>query len=108
MDDYLIAWDIETVPDLSAVARAHDLEEHDIAAARAVLGEKFPKHPWHQIVCIGALIAARSAEGWQVLSLGAPHVGARSEADLITAFVSRIAELEPRLITFNGNAFDLP
>jgi 3'-5' exonuclease len=79
MDDYLIAWDIETVPDLSAVARAHDLEEHDIAAARAVLGEKFPKHPWHQIVCIGALIAARSAEGWQVLSLGAPHVGARSE-----------------------------
>ena len=108
MDEHVIVWDLETIPDLAAVARAHDLEEHNIAAARAVLGEKFPKHPWHQIVCIGALIAARSPEGWQVLSLGAPHVGARTEAELITAFVGKIAELEPRLVTFNGNAFDLP
>jgi hypothetical protein len=35
-------------------------------------------------------------------ALGAPHVGDRSEAELIQAFVDRIAELNPQLVTFNG------
>jgi predicted PolB exonuclease-like 3'-5' exonuclease len=41
-------------------------------------------------------------------ALGAPHVGERSEKQLITAFVDRIAEFSPQLVTFNGNSFDLP
>jgi 3'-5' exonuclease len=41
-------------------------------------------------------------------ALGAPHCGERSERELIEAFVQRIAELSPQLITFNGNSFDLP
>jgi 3'-5' exonuclease len=41
-------------------------------------------------------------------ALGAPHCGDRSEKELITAFVGRIAELTPQLVTFNGNSFDLP
>jgi len=43
-----------------------------------------------------------------VNSLGAPHVGERSEKELITAFVSRIAELGPQLVTFSGSSFDYP
>jgi predicted PolB exonuclease-like 3'-5' exonuclease len=35
-------------------------------------------------------------------------VGERSEKELISAFVDKIAELRPQLITFNGNSFDLP
>jgi predicted PolB exonuclease-like 3'-5' exonuclease len=46
--------------------------------------------------------------GWQVLSKGAPHCGSRTEADLIEAFGNRIGEYQPRLVTFNGNSFDLP
>jgi predicted PolB exonuclease-like 3'-5' exonuclease len=71
-------------------------------------GDKFPKHIFHRIVCIGALIASRLPEGWQVDAIGAPHIGERSEKDLIQSFVDKIAELRPRLITFNGSRFDLP
>jgi predicted PolB exonuclease-like 3'-5' exonuclease len=45
---------------------------------------------------------------WVVDALGAPHVGERTEKQLITAFVDRIAELSPQLITFNGHSFDRP
>jgi hypothetical protein len=47
------------------------------------LGGSFPKHPLHGIVCIGALVASRHQEGWRVDALGAPHIGERSEAELI-------------------------
>jgi len=45
---------------------------------------------------------------WIVDALGAPHVGDRSEGELISAFVDTIAELNPQLVTFNGSSFDLP
>jgi predicted PolB exonuclease-like 3'-5' exonuclease len=41
-------------------------------------------------------------------AIGAPHVGERTEKELITAFSDKIAELSPRLVTFNGHSFDLP
>jgi hypothetical protein len=41
-------------------------------------------------------------------ALGAPHVGERTEKQLIAAFCDKIAELKPQLVTFNGNSFDLP
>jgi predicted PolB exonuclease-like 3'-5' exonuclease len=41
-------------------------------------------------------------------ALGAPHVGERTEKQLIGAFCDKIAELTPQLVTFNGNSFDLP
>jgi predicted PolB exonuclease-like 3'-5' exonuclease len=41
-------------------------------------------------------------------ALGAQHVGERSEKELIAAFVDRIAELKPQLVTFTGSSFDLP
>jgi predicted PolB exonuclease-like 3'-5' exonuclease len=72
------------------------------------MGDKFPKHIYHSIICIGALIAHRDNEHWVVDALGAPHIGERSERELITSFVGRIAELSPQLVTFNGSEFDLP
>jgi 3'-5' exonuclease len=72
------------------------------------MGDKFPKHIYHSIICIGALIAHRDNEHWIVDALGAPHVGDRPERELLTSFVSRIAELSPQLVTFNGSSFDLP
>jgi predicted PolB exonuclease-like 3'-5' exonuclease len=45
---------------------------------------------------------------WAVDAVGAPHVGERTEKQLITAFCGKIAELSPRLVTFNGHSFDLP
>jgi predicted PolB exonuclease-like 3'-5' exonuclease len=109
MSDHVIAWDLETVPDLDAVRRLSDLHETaDESEVRDALGDGFPKLPLHKIVCIGALIAKREDAGWNVVALGAPHIGQRTEAELIASFVSRIGELRPQLISFNGNSFDLP
>jgi len=58
---------------------------------REALRPGFSKHPLHKIVCIGALVASRQAEGWRVDALGAPHIGERSEARLTSDFIERLA-----------------
>src|SRR5215207_6269634 len=103
--DHVLVWDLETVPDLPCVARVNGFDERDEAAAREALGEKFPKHIFHKIVCIGALIAERVEGVWIVRSLGAPNVNERSEAELIQTFVDRIAEFRPQLVGFNTGGF---
>jgi predicted PolB exonuclease-like 3'-5' exonuclease len=106
--DHVFVWDLETVPDLPCVARVNGFDEADEAAAREKLGDKFPKLIFHNIVCIGALIAERVEGVWIVRSLGAPSIAERTEAELIKTFVDRIAEFRPQLVTFNGSSFDLP
>jgi 3'-5' exonuclease len=104
----IIAWDLETIPDLLAAARMLDLGTATEAEVREALGPGFPKHPLHKIVCIGALVASRQPEGWRMDALGAPHVGERTEAELIKAFTERVGQLRPQLVTWNGHSFDLP
>jgi 3'-5' exonuclease len=108
MNSTIIVWDLETVPDLAGFAAANDLVGKSEADIRAELGNKFPKHIYHTIVCIGALVAHRESDHWAVDALGAPHVGERTEKQLIASFCDKIAELKPQLVTFNGNQFDLP
>jgi predicted PolB exonuclease-like 3'-5' exonuclease len=55
-----------------------------------------------------ALVAHQENDSWRVDVLGAPSVAKRSEKELISSFVDRIAELKPQLVTFNGSSFDLP
>jgi hypothetical protein len=104
----VLVWDLETVPDLKGYAAAHGHDGKTDDEIRELLGEKFPKHIYHSIVCIGALVAHQDGNRWAVDALGAPHVGERSERELIAAFVNRIGELKPQLVTFNGSSFDLP
>lgn len=108
MGQYVLIWDLETVPDLDAVRRIHDTPDISDDEAVGLLGGKFPKHPVHKIICIGAIIAERTESGWKVVSKGAPHIGDRTEKELIVGFVDRIAQLQPTLVTFNGSSFDLP
>jgi 3'-5' exonuclease len=108
MKPSVIVWDLETVPDLAGFAAANDLVGKPEADIREALGNKFPKHIYHTIVCIGALVAHREGDHWAVDALGAPHVGERTEKQLIASFCDKIAELKPQLVTFNGNSFDLP
>src|SRR6188474_3364566 len=108
MNGTVIVWDLETVPDLPGFAAANGLVGRPDYEIREAIGNKFPKHIYHSIACIGALVAHRESDHWQADALGAPHVGDHTEKELITAFVDKIAQLRPQLVTFNGNSFDLP
>ena len=83
----VIVCDIETVPDLRGFAAANGLTGRLDDEARAEMGDKFPKLIYHSIVCIGALVAQRQDEHWAVSAVGAPHIGERSEKEIISAFV---------------------
>jgi predicted PolB exonuclease-like 3'-5' exonuclease len=65
LEQSVIVWDLETVPDLAAARRLFDLGDAAEAEVREALGSGFPKHPLHKIACIGALVASRQAEGWR-------------------------------------------
>src|SRR5262249_19198882 len=108
MKSSVIVWDLETVPDLGGFAAANDLVGKSDVEVREALGDKFPKHIYHSIVCIGALIAHWESDHWAVDAVGAPHGGERQGKDLASAFFDKIAELSPRLVPFNGHSFDLP
>jgi predicted PolB exonuclease-like 3'-5' exonuclease len=96
-------WDLETIPDLRGFAAANDLDGKSDDEIREAMGDKFPKHIYHSIACIGALIAHRNNDHWVVDALGAPHVGERTEKELIASFVDRIEELSPQLVTHSSS-----
>src|SRR5215813_13712255 len=102
MKPSVIVWDLETVPDLGGFAAANDLVGKSDVEVREAIGDKLPKHTYHSIVCIGALIAHLELDHWAVDAVGAPHVGERTEKQLIASFCDKIAELKPQLVTFNG------
>jgi hypothetical protein len=66
----VIVWDIETVPDIKsfAAANGHDGKSDD--EIRAAMGDKFPKHIYHSIICIGALVAHQEGGRWIIDTLG--------------------------------------
>jgi predicted PolB exonuclease-like 3'-5' exonuclease len=117
----VVVWDLETVPDLPAAARMLDLPAStppaEIRAALRVWQtrpdntERFLPPPLHQIVVIGAVIAHRAANGWEVEKVHAAYV--RDDFDegaLITNFNDAVLMKhgQPRLVGFNTNTFDLP
>lgn len=108
MSRFAIIWDLETIPDHDAFRRISNCPDASDDEVAELMGDKFAKLPLHQIACIGAVVAERSEAGWGVVAIGAPHIGQRGEAEIIDAFIGRIEELRPQLVTFNGHGFDLP
>jgi 3'-5' exonuclease len=108
MPSDVMVWDLETVPDIAGFARANNLVGKSPDEIRAAIGDDFPKLIYHAIICIGALVATRTSNGWEVQAVGAPHVGQRPEKELIESFANKIARLSPQLVSYNGGAFDLP
>jgi hypothetical protein len=47
----VIVWDIETVTDLKGFAAANGHVGKSDDEVRAELGDKFPKHIYHSIIC---------------------------------------------------------
>jgi hypothetical protein len=75
----VIVWDLETVPDLRGLAAANGLAGKTDDEVREAIRDKLPKHIYHSIVCIGALVARREGDHWAVRGPGSAPQSARGQ-----------------------------
>ncbi len=112
----VLAFDVETIPDVSLGRRQFGMDE-DIADAdvvRAMEQVRMQKTGGHQfqplhaqrVVCISVVYRSSRQQGVLVKSLGDLE---SSEAELISSFYEGVERASaPRLVSWNGNGFDLP
>jgi len=108
----VLAFDIETVPDVAGIRRLHglpaDLSDREVAEVafqqrRTQSGSDFLPPLLQRVVVISCVL--RSDEGLQVFSIGEPE---RDERESIQKFFDGIEKLTPQLASWNGGGFDLP
>lgn len=108
----VLAFDIETIPDIDTGRRLYGLEGlSDAEVARVMYmkrrgqtGEsEFLRHYLHRIVTISAVL--RHGDQLRVWSLGEPQ---SDEAELLRRFFDGIERYTPTLVSWNGCGFDLP
>jgi len=105
----VLAFDIETIPDVAGIRRLHDLpadlpdaEVAEVAfqIRRTKTGSDFLPPQLHKVAVISCVF--RSDEGLRVFSLEG------QEADVIRRFYEGIEKFVPQLVSWNGGGFDLP
>lgn len=105
----VLAFDIETIPDVAGIRRLHDLpadlpdrEVAEIAfqIRRTRTGNDFLPPHLQKVAVISCVL--REGEGIKVFSLGEP------EREAIQRFFDGIEKLVPQLVSWNGRGFDLP
>jgi predicted PolB exonuclease-like 3'-5' exonuclease len=108
----VLAFDVETVPDVAGLRALHgldgtlaDREVADMAfqLRRQATGSDFLPLHLHRVVVISCVLAER--DGFRVWSLG---TGGESEAQIIQRFFDGIEKYTPQLVSWNGSGFDLP
>jgi predicted PolB exonuclease-like 3'-5' exonuclease len=107
----VLAFDIETVPDVEFGRRIHGLEglsDKQVGYVmqtrqRELTGTEFLSLEQQRIVAIS--VAMRSREGFKAWSLGEAD---SSEAELVRRFFDGIERFTPTLVSWNGSGFDLP
>lgn len=115
LDRPIAAFDIETVPDADYGRRALGLEGDDEAVVRQMVAARleetegkteYPQQPLHRIVAICVAWLDPTTGRFKLDALGGPEA---DEAAQLAAF-ARLFEpsVPPRLVSWNGNGFDLP
>ncbi|HZP94002.1 MAG TPA: 3'-5' exonuclease [Burkholderiales bacterium] len=108
----VLAFDIETVPDVDGIRRLLALPEDTAAAEVAEVafrerrertGSDFLPLHLHRIVAISC--ALRDRDSFRVWSLGEPE---DPERTLVQRFFDGIDKYTPQLVSWNGGGFDLP
>ncbi|HYA47730.1 MAG TPA: 3'-5' exonuclease [Burkholderiales bacterium] len=108
----ILAFDIETVPDLDgirllrgidAALADRDVAEFAFRERRAQTGQDFLPLHLHRVVAIAC--ALREGESFRCWSLGSAADG---EGELIRRFFDGIEKYTPQLVSWNGGGFDLP
>jgi 3'-5' exonuclease len=105
----VLAFDIETIPDVAGIRRLHelpaDLPDAEVAEIafqirRTKTGSDFLPPQLHKVAVISCVL--RNEEGIKVFSLEG------QEADVIRRFYEGIEKFVPQLVSWNGGGFDLP
>jgi predicted PolB exonuclease-like 3'-5' exonuclease len=108
----VLAFDIETVPDVAGIRRLYELpdslpdqEVAEIAfqRRRTQTGSDFLAPQLHRVLVISCVL--RDAEQLRIWSIGEP---AEDEAAAIQRFYDGIERYVPQLVSWNGGGFDLP
>ncbi len=108
----VLAFDIETIPDIAGLRQLHELPqtlaEHEVAEfafqkQRAKSGADFLPHHLQRVIVISCVL--RSDEGFRVWSLAEPRSG---EGEIIQRFFDGVGKYTPNLVSWNGSGFDLP
>jgi hypothetical protein len=107
----IVAFDIETIPDVEFGRRLHGLEglsDKQVGYVmqtrqRETTGSEFLSLEQHRVVAIS--VAMRLRDTFKVWSLGEPDSG---EAELVQRFFDGIDRSSPVLVSWNGSGFDLP
>jgi predicted PolB exonuclease-like 3'-5' exonuclease len=106
----VLAFDIETVPDIAGIRRLHrlpeDLPDAEVAEVafqkrRIQTGSDFLGPHLHRVLIISCVL--REGDSVKVFSLGEA-----TEKELIQRFYDGIERLVPQLVSWNGGGFDLP
>jgi predicted PolB exonuclease-like 3'-5' exonuclease len=105
----VLAFDIETIPDVEGIRRLHglpeDLPDREVAEVafqirRTKTGSDFLPPQLHRVAVISCVL--RSDEGLKVFSLEG------QEKDIIQRFYDGMEKFVPQLVSWNGGGFDLP
>ena len=107
----VLAFDIETVPDVDSGRRLLALDGLSDADVVRIMrqrqqqasGTELMRHHLNRIVAIAVVL--RSAERFRVWSLGDAE---SSERELVERFFDGIERYSPNLVSWNGSGFDLP
>jgi 3'-5' exonuclease len=108
----ILAFDIETVPDVAGLRKLHNLPdaipdtevaEMAFQRRRQAVGHDFLPLHQHRVVAISC--ALRERDGFRVWSLGEPN---ELEGPLIQRFFDGVEKFTPQLVSWNGGGFDLP
>lgn len=107
----VLAFDIETIPDIQGGKRLYDLEGlSDDEVARVMFTKQrelretefLPLH-LHRVIVISLVL--RAGNDFKVWSLGSED---SSEKEIIKRFYDGIEKYTPTLVSWNGGGFDLP
>ncbi len=109
----VLAFDIETVPDIEGGRRLYNLQElsdDDVTKAmfnkcRDKTGREFLPAHLQQVVAVSAVYRNTASNAFKVWTLGSEE---SDEAEVIQRFFEGIDKFTPTLVTWNGSGFDLP
>ena len=108
----VLAFDIETIPDVAGIRRLHDLpaelSDNEVAEfafqkRRAASGNDFLPLHLQRVVVISC--ALREGERFTVWSLAEPKL---TEAEIVQRFYDGIEKFTPQIVSWNGGGVDLP